>query len=124
MLTTWNPPRCYFGTILEKYETHYRTSIKYSLLFCIAGLAFTGKDLTLSRWRSLSYRNQSIDLKTKSMDWFLYDKVLRHERVNMLLPISFMLSSQETIWSLKICELYQKASQNIPIIVLTCTYNN
>ena len=28
-----------------------------------------------------SYRNQSIDLQSKSMDWFLYDNGLRHERV-------------------------------------------
>ena len=27
----------------------------------------------------LSYRNQSIDLQSKLMDWFLYDKDLRHE---------------------------------------------
>ena len=33
----------------------------------------------LSRWRPLSYRNQS-----KSMDWFLYDNGLRHERVNCI----------------------------------------
>ena len=31
--------------------------------------------------KSLSYRNQSTDLQNKSMDWFLYDKDLRHERV-------------------------------------------
>ena len=37
--------------------------------------------LTLS-WRGpKSYRNQSIDLQSKSMDWFLYDIGLRHERV-------------------------------------------
>ena len=30
-------------------------------------------NLTLSRRRPLSYRNQSIDLLAKSMDWFLYD---------------------------------------------------
>ena len=29
----------------------------------------------------MSYRNQSIDLLRKSMDWFLYDIGLRHERV-------------------------------------------
>ena len=28
----------------------------------------------------LSYRNQSIDLLSKSLDWFLYDRDLRHER--------------------------------------------
>ena len=31
---------------------------------------------------SLSYRNQSIDLLRKSMDWFIYDSDLRHEKVN------------------------------------------
>ena len=36
--------------------------------------------LTLSWRRSLSYRNQFIDLQNKSMDWFLYDIGLRHER--------------------------------------------
>ena len=36
--------------------------------------------LTLSWWKPLSYRNQSIDLLCKAMDWFLYDIVLRHER--------------------------------------------
>ena len=38
--------------------------------------------LTLSWRRSLSYRNQSIDLLCKSVDWFLYDNDLHHERVN------------------------------------------
>ena len=35
--------------------------------------------------RSLLYRNQFIDLQKKSMDWFLYDKNLPHERVDALL---------------------------------------
>ena len=39
--------------------------------------------LTLSRRRALSYRNQSIGLLCNSLDWFLYDNVLRHERVNI-----------------------------------------
>ena len=38
--------------------------------------------LTLSRRRPL-YRNQSIDLLRKSMDWFLYDNGLRLERVKI-----------------------------------------
>ena len=29
-------------------------------------------------------RNQSIDLQSKSMDWFLYDNGLRHERVKLI----------------------------------------
>ena len=37
--------------------------------------------LTLSWRRPVSYKNESIDLHSKSVDWFLYDRVLRHERV-------------------------------------------
>ena len=37
--------------------------------------------LILSWQRSLSCRNLSIDLLWKSVDWFLYDRDLRHERV-------------------------------------------
>ena len=37
--------------------------------------------LTLLWRRPLSYKNQSTDLLRKSMDWFLYDNGLRHERV-------------------------------------------
>ena len=33
--------------------------------------------------RSLSNRNQPIDLQSKSMDWCLYDSDLRHERVKV-----------------------------------------
>ena len=39
--------------------------------------------LTLSWRRPLPYRTQSIDLRSKSMDWFLYDNGLRHERVEV-----------------------------------------
>ena len=37
----------------------------------------------LSWRRSLSYRNQSIDLHCELMDWFLYDRDLRHEKVKL-----------------------------------------
>ena len=40
--------------------------------------------LTLSWRRSLSYKNQPIDLQSKSMDWFLHDMDLCHERVKHL----------------------------------------
>ena len=39
--------------------------------------------LSLSWRRPLLYRNQSIDLLCKSMDWFLYNNGLRHERVKV-----------------------------------------
>ena len=59
--------------------------------------------LTLSWRRSLSYRNQSIDLQGKSMNWFLYDKDLRHERVELLehlLSIKKILPSHDANYSL------------------------
>ena len=40
--------------------------------------------LTLSRRMPVSYSNQSIDLRSKSMDWFLYDNGLRLEKVKFL----------------------------------------
>ena len=43
--------------------------------------------LTLSRRRCQLYRNQSTDFESKSMDWFLYNRDLRHEKVKeKLLP--------------------------------------
>ena len=43
----------------------------------------------------LSYRNQSIDLLNKSMDWFLYDKDSRHERINEAsVSISIIIHTQ------------------------------
>ena len=37
-----------------------------------------------------SYRNQTTDLLYKSIDWFLYDRDSGHERVNMVVIISFL----------------------------------
>ena len=44
-----------------------------------------------------TYRNQSTDLQSKSMDWFLYDIGLCHERVKRSffffdLPISVLMN--------------------------------
>ena len=36
------------------------------------------------------YRNQSINFRCKSMDWFLYGKDLRHEKVKCKLGGHFM----------------------------------
>ena len=43
---------------------------------------FWNNPLALSWQRLISYRNQSINLLCKLMDWFLYDDILHHERVN------------------------------------------
>ena len=50
--------------------------------------------LTFSWRRPISYRNQSIDLLCKSMDWFLFDIGLRHERVKLII-LSFFT---EGLW--------------------------
>ena len=47
---------------------------------------------TLSWRRSLSYKNQSIDLQSKSVDWVLHDTDLRHERVKHLFLFNQFLS--------------------------------
>ena len=54
-------------------------------------ISISFEPLTLSWRRSLSCRNQSIDLESKSMDWFPYDRDLRQERVKMY----FMSSEKE-----------------------------
>ena len=50
----------------------------------IKAITYTNQQLSLSWRRPLSYGNQSIDLRRKSMDWFLYDNGLRHERVKLI----------------------------------------
>ena len=39
---------------------------------------------------SLSYGNQSIDWQSKSMNWFLYDRDHRYERVNNFMALCFL----------------------------------
>ena len=68
------------------------TSQKESFKAVICGKNFFRCDylkegLTLS-WRMfLLYRNQSIDLLCKPMDWFLCDRDIRHEKVNRVLKL-------------------------------------
>ena len=59
-------------------------------MVCVLSFTQLSQVLTLSRRRLLSYRNQSIDLLCKSVDWFLYDNDLRRERVNASLVPSLV----------------------------------
>ena len=43
---------------------------------------------------SLSYRKHFVDLLCKPMDWFLYDRDLRHERVNCFVKLTVKFDSQ------------------------------
>ena len=57
-------------------------------------------ELTLSWRRSLSHRNQSIDLLCKSLDCFLYDRDLCHKRVKDLAePFSMLPRRPEAVRS-------------------------
>ena len=70
------------GNIVMIKPTHDSRSKRIALRVELYGCTLSKKRvLTLSRRRLLSYRNQSIDLLCKSMDWFLYDNGLRLERV-------------------------------------------
>ena len=70
--------------------------------------------LTLSRRRLLSYRNQSIDLLRKSMDWFLYDNGLRLERVNTSNCCWYETSSKckITLFEILLSPLHWRRQQN------------
>ena len=76
-------------TILLNKPTKIDIAIGFSLLFNDTGLEKLYhfkyfQSLTLSRRKPLSYRNQSIALPYKSMDWVLYDRDLLHKRVNAI----------------------------------------
>ena len=88
---------------IKIYQIFFRIyffGISYVIFYSVCrDIQSTYKNLTLS-WRRLSsYGNQSIDLLRKSMDWFLYDNGLRHERVNNLLIIR-LSGVFRTIWNI------------------------
>ena len=88
---------------------------------------FSYNCLTLSWRRPLSYRNESIDLVRKCMDWFLYDNGLRHERVNdFLKPFHFIRKKIKMIFFLvvKIFKFQTTWNDNFQFISLGIIINN
>ena len=79
----WNftfVPNDFLFTFYNKEQSWCEIMIKTS--FFLEKYYFLNHiSLTLSWRKPISYRNQSIDLLRKSVDWFLYDIGLRHERV-------------------------------------------
>ena len=53
-----------------------------------------------------SYRNQSIDLIGKSMDWFIYDNGLRHERGKKVVSAFILPDLKNTDTTLTFKSLY------------------
>ena len=70
------------ASVLSKAEKVKRRYICVSIFYQVSQIVKI--NLTLSRLRPLSYRNLSIDLLCKSMDWFLYDNGLRHDSVKSI----------------------------------------
>ena len=68
---------------------------KRSIIFLLQLLdeSFSSLTYKLPLWwrRSRSYKNQSIDLQSKSMDWFLCDSDLRHKKIKRLLICCYEL---------------------------------
>ena len=84
----------YFNTIISWRTSSNDTPLRGFHLVWAALLSFPRAQIskilsqiwlgwTLSWRRALSYRNQSINLLCKSMNWFLYDRDLRHEGVKV-----------------------------------------
>ena len=69
----------------EKPDRKKKSIMHYNTYQITPGVWWMKRVLSFSWRRSLLYRNQSIDLQNKSMNWFLYDRNFRHERVNALL---------------------------------------
>ena len=78
----WHQLKIKYSSVFEErpYD-HMVTKKTVYLNFIYVLFSFIIFHLPLSWRRPLSYRNQSTDLLGKSMDWFLYDNGLRHERV-------------------------------------------
>ena len=64
---------CYFTPNSKPYKQLAALLNTQEWLFC--------SSLITLMTHSILYRNQSIDLQSKSMDWFLYDSGLRHKSV-------------------------------------------
>ena len=62
---------------VNSFMTEVPKSVKPQIFFCFCRYSFGANTVNVElthSWRtSLSYRNQSIDLQSKLMGWFLYD---------------------------------------------------
>ena len=67
----------------RNWQILWKRAVKTSSLYSYWSILenFVPYTLTLSWRKALSYKKKSIDLLCKSVDWFLYDRELRHERV-------------------------------------------
>ena len=79
---TTNVPHHYSGVSIFNFEQAVVSWAEVYLRSCQTSIPEFFW-LTFNYQCSLSYRNQSINLQSKLMDWFLYDRDLRHEQVKL-----------------------------------------
>ena len=91
--------KCFYVYIITDIHSDFCMDVNFAnLCFCCYDIKAIFRNFsTHSWWKSLSYRNQTIDLLCKSVDWFLYDRNLRHDRVKCL-SLTFL---RKFIWDLK-----------------------
>ena len=76
----WNSPFLFMWLKFQKRL--FAGKALFRILPNLHGGVFFAQSLTLSYRKSLSCKNRFIDLLCKSMDWLLYHRDLRHERVD------------------------------------------
>ena len=99
-------------------------------LLCISVSCCPMHRLTLSWRRPITYRNQPIDLQSKSMDWFLYDIGLCHEKIKAIQklilndPLSYFSEIVKIIKTLSfLCLKLVKKAKTTKILVFI-TFNH
>ena len=73
--------KLFFWSVFSRIRSEYGELLRISVRMRYGKMRSGMRPNQSKDLRSLSYKNQSIDLQSKSMDWFLYDRKLRHERV-------------------------------------------
>ena len=106
----WTNTVSYFCLLWRNYSAPYEGLVEVWNGLC--------GSLALSWRRPLSYRNQSIDLRCKSIDWFLYDNSLRLERVNEVLRFSwYFLSRSAARETTRIYHVYYSQSRFVLLMM-------
>ena len=84
------------GDLIKSLKTFFLSFYPFTEIFeCFIWFSEINANICMLnpfKTRPLSYRNQCIDLLRKSMDWFVHDNVLRHERVKQIWKSQLQLS--------------------------------
>ena len=98
----------------------FKISVNIGLNWLVKVVSFNNMKilpLTLSWRKSLSYRNQSTDFYSKSIDWILYDRDLRHGRVKKMSSVSMNKSTNNSRFD----HIFQRNSETKNSFPCLCT---